>query len=784
MSKIRTLVAGLTICLLATIGMTGTVNAAVQGGAAAQGEVGQTTIEEMARQLQDQSRDPFDYREGQMQSQEADETYPAAFDLRNVDGQNYVTPVKFQNPFGSCWGFAAIAAAETSLLGSGLAQDDGYDVNTLDLSEKHLINFVAKPLNDPDDPQNGEGKAYADPNMKLTDMFNQGGMPFFATSVFSSGIGPNLENRGTIYEYHGVNELTDKRKVDGTWIDFSYSDDDDWDIPEELRFKQSYVLKESYMLPAPAQWIEEGGEHYEYNPDGTNAIKKQLINKRAVEIGFCADSSRPDQENEGQYISKNWAHYTYQNDLANHAVTVVGWDDNYPATNFVEGHQPPENGAWLVKNSWGSGEEAFPNRGDGHWGIPNEEGQGTGYFWLSYYDQSISMPEALAFDKSNVDNTYYLDQHDYMPVSNVEDADLKQEVSFSNVFCAEVCQQLEQISCQTSAPGTRVEYEIYLLSPDYRTPQDGVLAASGKTDAFEFGGYHKIDLENPVILQKNQHYSIVLTQITAEGLYNINVPSSTNEMAAKILDMASWQNGIINKGESFLKIDGSWYDYSDEELRKQLFGNVYVFYSFDNFPIRGYSKPLPNIYMTIRGGNEVDLDMIPEMRSTELAVRFRGDKSVQPPESEISWEIAPGSEQYISIEVDSKDSSKCTVTSLEPGDAYIKVTAEGVGSQVICVHVNKPPAPDVQKLTVGKRKMTVTLYTEEYERFNSAQIRYRVKGSSKWTIKPVSAITMQTVLKKLKKGKRYQVQARSYVVDDQKIWYGDWGKTKTSKKIR
>ena len=55
---------------------------------------------------------------------------PASFDLRNVDTDGdgvgdrcYVTPVRFQNPFASCWAFAAIAAAETSLLGSVYADD-------------------------------------------------------------------------------------------------------------------------------------------------------------------------------------------------------------------------------------------------------------------------------------------------------------------------------------------------------------------------------------------------------------------------------------------------------------------------------------------------------------------------------------------------------------------------------------------------------------------------------------------------------------------------------------
>ena len=59
--------------------------------------------------------------------------FPAAFDLRDVDTDGdgigdacWVTPVKCQDPFGTCWGFAAIASAETSILSSGLAAQDGY----------------------------------------------------------------------------------------------------------------------------------------------------------------------------------------------------------------------------------------------------------------------------------------------------------------------------------------------------------------------------------------------------------------------------------------------------------------------------------------------------------------------------------------------------------------------------------------------------------------------------------------------------------------------------------
>ncbi|MBQ5441895.1 MAG: hypothetical protein IIU36_06490, partial [Firmicutes bacterium] len=216
--------------------------------------LGGSAIREIAEQLQDETLDPFNYL---VPKEATRATYPDKYDLRS---QGLVTPVKFQNPFGTCWGFSAIAAAESSLLGSGIAAQDGLTASTLNLSEKHLVYFVNQYIRDKGNPQYGEG-THAASGVTLQERLDGGGVPFMATASFASGIGPILESRNSILEYRGKNGTKDR---------YCYSADDDWSIPEKWRFKSSYVLEESYMLPCPAQVSKLQDNYiYSYNAAGT-----------------------------------------------------------------------------------------------------------------------------------------------------------------------------------------------------------------------------------------------------------------------------------------------------------------------------------------------------------------------------------------------------------------------------------------------------------------------------------------------------------------------------------
>ena len=101
------------------------------------------------------------------------------------------------------------------------------------------------------------------------------------------------------------------------------------------------------------------------NYTDNNAIKKAIMDYGAVSTSTRWVSS---------YANGKSYYYNGTDsdgkDGANHAVAIVGWDDNYSASNFKS--TPKGDGAWIIKNSWGtrSGEK--------------------GFFYVSYYDTKFA----------------------------------------------------------------------------------------------------------------------------------------------------------------------------------------------------------------------------------------------------------------------------------------------------------------------------------------------------------------------------------------------------------
>ena len=490
-------------------------------------------------------------------------TPSAKFDLRD---KGVVTPVKFQNPWGTCWGFSIIAASETSIL-----SDFGktYEATKFDLSELQLALSVYRNGGAPEKyvgkDQAGEGyhNASKDPNAGL----NAGGYPSYGASVFASGMGPlpedsapykNAENLMTCYvieegstqpkEMRITEEQAKEYEAKGAkvmrycWVGNTVNDDGTssyttWEMDDDLWNASILNLENGNILPE-TRILDDDGNCIGTDQKAITAIKREIEQEgRAISMAFRADQALPGQEGIGKYINeKNWAHYTYDTETPNHAVTIVGWDDSYSKNNFGNGvdNLPEADGAWLVKNSWGSGTGDFPNSGITGWGK-------EGYFWLSYYDKSITLIESFDFDINSYDDSaeYYINQYDYLPQLAAITTSSETPISVANVFTAEGDMAVRTLSTATYKPNTTVDYQVYLLDDEAASPTDPdhsemVLETSA---SYEYGGYHRTTLDESdwIAMREGQRYSVVATQKCADdGRYYqgaaLNLTKPTDEL--------------------------------------------------------------------------------------------------------------------------------------------------------------------------------------------------------------------------------------------------------------
>ena len=427
-------------------------------------------------------------------------TMPAAYDSRN---SGIISPVKNQDPWGTCWAFGAMASGEASLAKKGLAS------STLDLSEMHLAYFF---LNSTNDPLGLTANDRVTNNTSEKNYLNMGGNNIFTMFALSKWVG-------------AADEATAPYSA----------------TPPKLSANLAYTDKVHLQN---VRFVNTG--------DATS-VKTLIQQYGAVSTAMYFDS-RFLNANGAFYCPSNFGYYTssgqYQPLSSNHVVTVVGWNDNYPKENFTvvyngELMRPSRNGALIVKNSYGT------DVGD------------HGYIYISYEDVSVRGSagdyRSYAFDMepaTNYDHNYQYDGSfgsDYYTLSNGG--------SLSNVYTVKGNpsgnEKLEAVSFSLLSQNVKYSIQIY-KDPPFNNPGAGIpMFSTPQTGTTTYSGYYTIPLHTQPVFKQGDSFAVAITFSTSNGSPVYCFMDSTTTISG-----IAFKSSAAN-GQSFYKTGKNWEDLNE-----------------------------------------------------------------------------------------------------------------------------------------------------------------------------------------------------------------------------
>ena len=235
--------------------------------------------------------------------------------------------------------------------------------------------------------------------------------------------------------------------------------------------------------------------------------------------------------NNAGYRSATAAYYgspsSYWITNAGHAVTIVGWDDNYSASNFAT--TPAGNGAWIVKNSWGAA-----------WGL-------QGYFYMSYYDYWAER-YACFFTPMNVGS--YTRAYQYDPLGWCSNFGGGSTAWGANDFIASSSDPVVSVGFYAPVPNT--QYEIFTAAGHAGS------RTSRAVGTVSYAGYHVITLSSPLSVTSGQVFSIITKVSTPNYAYPLAIECAISGYSSGATPAA---------GRSFFSPDGSnWTDMGDPSV--------------------------------------------------------------------------------------------------------------------------------------------------------------------------------------------------------------------------
>ena len=261
------------------------------------------------------------------------DSLPTSYDLRNVNGKNFVTPVRDQGALGICWSFATVGALESHLL---VKNNQTYNSQSQLFTERQIDYATAT---------NGIEDYDSEYNVFIDRVLGDGGNFYISSIAMANGIAG--------YNYNDFKEYND-------------SDLDKMELSEILRYdKSKYEFNETIMLPSMDLRLSTGNlSNSEINTRNSfiNEVKSYVMQYGAAYVATRMNSSC-------YYTDSNLNNtvidvYSCKMD-SGHAMQIIGWNDNASYSYCADGGTHKASltncsnivrgkGVWILKNSWGT----------------------------------------------------------------------------------------------------------------------------------------------------------------------------------------------------------------------------------------------------------------------------------------------------------------------------------------------------------------------------------------------------------------------------------------------
>lgn len=418
--------------------------------------------------------------------------------------------VENQGITNECWAFSTIKAMETNIaLKSGLSE-------LKDFSERHMDYSSVRNFTD-----GTNDKAL---NRKTGD----GGLPIMALAYLTNGQGAVLEDDMPFENNTNPISIKDLNKnVDTIVTDYVVLPTINKDYRKDIKGNTTSVT-----------YYDNNGNVY---TDSELKALRKIIKEHIIKNGAITAmnaGSKAEYYNNGSIFSSTAYNCNDTNVTRDHAVTIVGWDDNYSKNNFKEGKRPSTDGAYIVLNTYGT--QSFDK----------------GYIYISYEDFFIETDLYGVVSTSSVDYDNLYQYNEQGGILNL-DTKTKKVGYFANTFSRDSRKE-ETLNNVGITVCDYVNVEIY-VNPNNTSLNKDDLVLVGKVNSVLEPGYHRIGI-SPIKLTGSD-FAIVIKQTSIdENMFKFSVEANVKDSPYSMITSENRsyvsEDGVKWENLASLNVDG------------------------------------------------------------------------------------------------------------------------------------------------------------------------------------------------------------------------------------